>query len=143
MRLFKNINTEAILSEKEYEDLLLREAKEFWEGLDEEDKSEWENDFEAYKKHCDEQDNDFEEIEIIDIKEWADEQKAKYYGIVHVEHLAYLTSCLEGFETWTVWNEKYEEDEEDMTDEEIVNKEFYLEYTIIEGQKYYYSVEEA
>ena len=38
---FKNRDTGAILTKTEYKELLIREYKEFWEGLDEEEKAEF------------------------------------------------------------------------------------------------------
>ena len=58
---FKNIIKGNILTEKEYMDLTLREAKELWE--DEDTREQWDNDFEAFYQKTIEMDLDFEVVE--------------------------------------------------------------------------------
>lgn len=59
---FKNINTGAILSKKEYNDLLYRESKGMWEELSEEEKREYNNDYKKFHEKTSELDTDFKTV---------------------------------------------------------------------------------
>lgn len=62
--IYKNIITGKELTEKEYEDLLQREGEELWEGLNHEEKAEWESRVEYIEKTKEGIDTDFEKIII-------------------------------------------------------------------------------
>lgn len=59
MLVYKNLNSNVTLSEKEYLPLVKREATDAWSNLHEEDKGGWDNDFNRFLQKSIEDDSDF------------------------------------------------------------------------------------
>lgn len=64
--IYRNVNSGIELTEKEYDDLLQREAEEGWKNLDDEEKSEWSSKERFIERYNEGIDTDFEEVEIED-----------------------------------------------------------------------------
>ncbi len=61
--MFKNVNSNKIFSDSEYETMIMKEYKDMWKDMDAEDKAEW-GTFEKYLAWCKRNvDTDFKYVE--------------------------------------------------------------------------------